>query len=128
MDDRKYLEGEVVACAGSVLEDMSDGESFDAALEEQIRLRAELPAPAVYVPRDQVGQLVREEIAMALSRVGRRPSDRPERDLQELAKDEREWILESAILDLLGPDLPIGAGSPLASCFRPSSTWGFSPR
>ena len=95
MDDRKYLEGEVVACAGSALEDMSDGESFDAALEEQIRLRAELPAPAVYVPRDQVGQLVREEIATALSRVGRRSSDRPERDLQELAKDEREWILES---------------------------------
>ena len=121
MDDKDYLQGEVVAFASEVLNGMSTGESLETALDELIEWFAENPAP-VEVPREQVKERVRNEMALALRRTGRHPSDRPEQDVAELDADERDRIIESAITELFGPDPLIGLSS------RASPTNGGRPR
>ena len=110
MDDRDYLQGEVVAFASEVLNGISAGKPMETALDELIEWFAEIPDP-VEVPRDQVRERVRDEIVLALRRTGRHPSDRPEEDVAELDADERDRIIESAITEFLGPDPLIGLSS-----------------
>ena len=121
MDDRDHLQGEVVAFASEVLNGMTTGESMETALDELIEWFAEIPAPAE-VPREQVKERVRDEMALALRRTGRHPSDRPEQDVAELDADERDRIIESAITELFGPDPLIGLSSRASPYQRRSST------
>ena len=128
MEERKDMAGMVSARASTVLFAMSEGESLDAALDEEIRWWAEMPG-AAQVPRDRVAQRVREEIARALDRSERQPSDRPERDLEELDAKSRERILKRAIRRICGPDPVIGRSSrPVPVCLPSSPTPGSSPR
>ena len=128
MDDKDCLQGEVVAFASEVLNGMSTGKSLETALDELIEWFAENPAP-VEVPREQVKERVRNEMALALRRTGRHPSDRPEQDVAELEADERDRIIESAITEFLGPDPLIGLSSRASPHQRrPSTASQPSPR
>ena len=128
MADSDDMAGMVGASAETVLFDMSEDEFLDVALDEEIRWWAEMPG-AAQVPRDRVEDRVRKEIAKALVRSGRQPSDRPERDLGELDANSRKRILKRAIRPLRGPDPVIGRSSGSAPCCRASSPApGSSPR
>ena len=107
MAGRDPMPGMVLAAAGDALTLMGAGEPMEAAIDEHIAVWAVTPG-AAQVPRDRVEARVRSQLGEALSRSGRRASNRPERDLAKLPASARGRIIDDAIEDISGPDPAIG--------------------